>query len=270
MNQSISGTAAGVPFVAYPPAQTDGPAPLVLTWHMMDAPRSPAAFAAALPMTGVPAWRVHLGLPVIRDGGVEAVNQRATTDAVLSYVDPIVTQAITEAPAVLAELRDRLPVDTGRVGIVGGSLGGMIALAVLARQDIPVAAAAVVNPAVRLRSIVGLIEGSLGRPYSWNPEATAAADRLDFVARAAGIAAQAPALLVVSGERDEPPLPADAAELVDAVRRHHAQPDRVRLTTIADLAHPLADEPGLEPAPQLPTAKAVDEAITAWLRMHLR
>jgi len=59
--ETISGTAAGVPFTALPPAQaTDGPSPLIVTWHMLDAPRTDSAFAAALPMTGVPAWRVHL------------------------------------------------------------------------------------------------------------------------------------------------------------------------------------------------------------------
>jgi hypothetical protein len=35
---------------------------------------------------------------------------------------------------------------------------------------------------------------------------------------------------------------------------------------VPDLAHPLADEPGIEPAPQGPTAKVVDDAITQWLR----
>jgi hypothetical protein len=47
--QMISGTAAGVPFTALPPAgAVDGPAPLIVTWHMLDAPRTDAAFAAAL------------------------------------------------------------------------------------------------------------------------------------------------------------------------------------------------------------------------------
>jgi len=35
------------------------------------------------------------------------------------------------------------------------------------------------------------------------------------------------------------------------------------------LAHPLADRPGEEPAPQTPGAKVVDEAITAWFTTHL-
>src|SRR5207249_10014836 len=63
--ETITGTAGGVPFTALPPTgTTDGPAPLIVTWHMLDAPRTDAAFAAALPVTGVPAWRVHLGMPM--------------------------------------------------------------------------------------------------------------------------------------------------------------------------------------------------------------
>jgi hypothetical protein len=43
----------------------------------------------------------------------------------------------------------------------------------------------------------------------------------------------------------------------------------VELVGVPDLAHPLADEPGLEPAPQQPTAKAVDEILTRWFGRQL-
>jgi hypothetical protein len=38
--------------------------PLTATWHLMEAPRSEVAMAAALPMASVPVWRVHFGLPM--------------------------------------------------------------------------------------------------------------------------------------------------------------------------------------------------------------
>ena len=42
-----------MPFTALPPTViVDGPAPLVLAWHMLDPPCTDAAFAAALPLTG--------------------------------------------------------------------------------------------------------------------------------------------------------------------------------------------------------------------------
>jgi hypothetical protein len=104
--ETITGTAAGVPFTALPPSgATDGPAALIVTWHMLDAPRTDAAFAAALPMTGVPAWRVHLGMPMcgarMVDGRVDAIIELARKDALMAYLAPFVHQAADEFPAAL-------------------------------------------------------------------------------------------------------------------------------------------------------------------------
>ena len=43
----------------------------------------------------------------------------------------------------------------------------------------------------------------------------------------------------------------------------------VELISVPDLAHPLADEPGLEPAPQLPTARVVDQILAQWYLRQL-
>jgi pimeloyl-ACP methyl ester carboxylesterase len=276
LTEAVTGTAAGVPFTALPPsAEVSGPAPVVIAWHMIDAPRSDAAFAAALPLEGVPVWRVYLGLPLcgarMVDGTMDAIVERAGRDAMLAYIDPIVRQAALEFPAALAQLAERFGLDTAAVGVVGGSLGGSVALTVLATREIPVRAAALVNPAVRARSVVGVVESVTGKPYSWNDEAKQTADQLDFVARSgeiAGRSTQAP-LLVVSGEDDHPSLRTDADDLVSALRGQYADPEQVRLQRVPGLAHPLADEPGIEPAPQLPIAKLVDEAITEWFVRHL-
>jgi dienelactone hydrolase len=271
--ETITGTAAGVPFTALPPAGSiDGPAPLIVTWHMLDAPRTDAAFAAALPMTGLPAWRVHLGMPMcgarMVNGRVDAVLELAREDALLALLAPFIQQAADEFPAALTALRDQLPVDDEPVGILGASLGGAVALQVLTASETPIKAIALVNPAVRIRSVVPLVEGLAGQAYRWTAESRKVADELDFVARAADLTAQPP-LLLVSGERDHPELRTDAAALVDALREQYAHPDEVELTTVPDLAHPLADEPGLEPAPQLSTAKAVDEILTQWFLRQL-
>ncbi|WP_410655014.1 alpha/beta hydrolase family protein [Amycolatopsis sp. lyj-112] len=276
MGEPVTGTAAGVPFTALPPsAEVSGPAPVVVAWHMIDSPRTDAAFAAALPLAGVPAWRVYLGMPLcgarMIDGSMDALVERARRDAMLAYVDPIVRQAALEFPAALAELRERCGFDTSRMAVAGGSLGGSVALTILATREIPVRAAALVNPAVRARSVVGLVEGLVGEPYQWNDESDQAADQLDFVARSGEISArekQVP-LLVVSGEEDFPSLRTDADDLVGALRGQYTVPDDVRLTRVPGLAHPLADDPGIEPAPQLPIAKAVDDEVTEWLVRHL-
>jgi pimeloyl-ACP methyl ester carboxylesterase len=259
---TITGIAAGVPFTALPPAH-GGPAPLVLTWHMLDAPRTNAAFAAALPMAGVPAWRVHLGLPMCGDrmvaGSMDAIIELARTDTLRAFGDGLSRQAVDEFPAALAALRAELPIEDGPIGIVGGSLGGLVALRVLTGGTVPVAAAALVNPLIRVRTLVGLVDATLERTYPWDPAAEALADELDFVNRAADVTVP---LLVISGEEDHPAFREDAAALADAS-------PKTELHTVPGLAHPLADEPGLEPAPQLPQAKLVDDTLTSWFTKHL-
>ncbi|WP_338779191.1 prolyl oligopeptidase family serine peptidase [Streptomyces sp. DG1A-41] len=271
--ETITGTAAGVPFTAIPPAGAgDGPAPLIVTWHMLDAPRTDAAFAAALPMTGVPAWRVHLGMPMcgarMVDGRVDAAVRRAREDALLSFLAPFTHQAAEEFPAALAALRDQLPVDDEPISLLGASLGGAVALRLLTTRRIPVHSVALVNPAVRIRSAVERVQDLTGQAYRWTEESTEAADELDFVARAGDLTAHPP-LLLVSGERDHPEFRTDAAALVGALRERYAHPDEIELITVPDLAHPLADEPGLEPAPQLPATRAVDEVLTQWFGRRL-
>ncbi|RCW40508.1 hypothetical protein DFQ14_111158 [Halopolyspora algeriensis] len=260
MDSPITGTAAGVPFTALPPAD-DGPAPLIVTWHMLDAPRSDAAFAAALPMIGLPAWRVHLGMPMcgarMVDGSMDAGLELLRTDVLMSALYPFVRQATEEFPAALASIRAQLPVDDGPIGVLGGSLGGAVALRVLAETEIPVFAGAVVNAAIRMRSVVDLFGD-----YPYDTESAKAVDSLDFVAKAGTIAGRSP-LLVVSGERDHPALRADAFHLVEALG------ESSDLLSIPELAHPLADEPGIEPAPQLPLAREVDAGLTTWFRHHL-
>ena len=257
MDSAITGTAAGVPFTALPPAH-GGSAPLIVTWHMLDAPASNAAFAAALPMRDVPAWRVHLGMPMcgarMVDGSMNAIMELAAKDPLLDYLHAFVTQATAEFPATLASLREQFPVGDGPIGVVGGSLGGAVALRVLADTDTPVFAGAVVNAAIRMRSVVELFPGD----YGYNAQSTAAVDSLDFVAKASSISAP---LLVVSGELDHPGLRADALRL--------AEEAGTELLSVPGLAHPLADQPGIEPAPQLPLAAIVDRGLTEWFARRL-
>ncbi|WIX76888.1 alpha/beta hydrolase [Amycolatopsis carbonis] len=260
MHSPITGAAAGVPFTALPPAG-NGPAPLIVTWHMLDAPRSDAAFAAALPMNDLPAWRVHLGMPMcgsrMVDGSMDAGVELLRKDVLMAALFPFVRQATEEFPAALASIRAQLPVDDGPIGVLGGSLGGAVALRILADTQVPVFAGAVVNAAIRVRSVVDLFTGD----YPYDPESQKAADSLDFVAKA-GVIGRAP-LLVVSGEQDHSALRADALDLVDALG------ERSELLSIPELAHALADEPGIEPAPQLPLAREVDAGLTTWFQRHL-
>jgi pimeloyl-ACP methyl ester carboxylesterase len=265
MTEPISGVAAGVPFTALPPAgPLTGPVPLVIAWHLLDAPCTDAAFAAALPLNGLAAWRVYLGLPMCgarsASNGQQAIVDLAREDIMLRYIDHIVSQAVDEFPAALAEIRARFDIAHGPIAVVGGSMGGAVAARVLAERPVPIAAGALLNAAIRARSVVSVVEQGMEEPYTWTDASTRAADRLDFVARAGEIAPVP--VLVVSGELDHPPLRADALDLAEVL-------PGARLLSVPGLDHPLAERPGVEPAPQIPNARIVDEAVTVWFREHL-
>lgn len=267
----ITGMAAGVPYVALPPAGDRDGAPLVVTWHMMDPPRTEAAMASALPLAGMPAWRVYLGLPLFGvrapAGGLEEVMRLCHEDFVLGLMEPVVEQAAAEAPAAIAALSAELPVDHGVIGLVGGSAGSAVALLLLTEGTLPVGAAALVSPVSQLAPVAQYFDEN----YPWTEESRAVAQRFDFVARAAEIAGRdpQPAVLLVTGARDAAAFRGPAADLGDALVDLYTDPERVSAVSVPDMAHALADEPGSEPAPQTADARRVDAAVTDWLRRHL-
>jgi dienelactone hydrolase len=272
----ISGHAAGVPFVAVPPTVAERTsAPVVVAWHMMDAPRTEAAFAAALPMQGLDAWRIYLGLPMsgsrLPAGGFDEIMRLGFEDAVLNLQGPIVAQAAQEFPAALAALREQLGLADGPIGVVGGSLGAAVALTVLAESGLAIDAAVLVSPLVRLRPAVEAMARQFDFTYPWSPASSEIAERLDFVARVDEVLrSQRPAVLLVVGADDDAdgfvkPAMALRDALEDAL--HDGRTD---LISVAGMAHALAEEPGLEPAPQTAHAQVVDQHAVAWLRTHVR
>jgi pimeloyl-ACP methyl ester carboxylesterase len=274
-DRPVSGVAAGVPYVALPPADGRDRAPLVVAWHLMDPPRSEAAMSAALPLAGVNAWRVYLGLPMFGarapSGGPEEIMRLAAEDYVLNLFRPVVEQAATEAPAAVDALREQLSIGDGPVGLLGGSAGGAVALLLLAESPLRVAAAALVNPVVRVESVMAAGERMYNMSYSWTEESRAAADRFDFVARATEIGKRdpQPPVLLVGGSQDDPGYRESLEELRDELRDTYAEPDRVGFVSVPEMAHALAEEPGMESAPQTAEAKKVDSAVTDWFRRYL-
>lgn len=272
----ITGEAAGVPFIAFPPTGTElSTAPIVLAWHMMDAPRTEAAFAAALPLGGLDAWRIYLGLPLcgtrMPAGGPEEIMRLGMEDAVLNLYQPIIAGAADEAPAALAALQKRFGLRSSRIGLMGGSAGAVVVQSVLAAGQIDLAAAVLVSPLVRLRSAVEAGERLFGFQYQWSTASEAVANELDFVARAGEIAgrdAQVPSRLVVGGA-DDVGFQASAGDLHAALAWQYADPSHVDLVTIDGMPHALADEPGIDPAPQNAHAAAVDRLAVDWFRRYL-
>lgn len=274
-NEPITGTAGGVPFLAIPPPAAAMPdAPLVVALHMMDPPRSEAAMAAALPMNEMPAWRVYLGLPMFGPrapiGGPDEIMRLGYEDALMNLIAPVTEQAAEELPGAVSALREQLTVDESPIGLVGGSAGAAAVLLALAETDLPVAAAALVNPAIRASAVIAAGERLFGFPYPWNDERRARAERLDFVRRAADIAEREPRspIILVVGEQDDSAFLEAADEMRDALLAR-VKRDEVSLVRIPDLAHALTEEPGIDAAPQSEQAAAVDAAVTGWLRRWL-
>ncbi|MEV4620086.1 alpha/beta hydrolase [Asanoa sp. NPDC049573] len=277
-DKPVVGSAAGVPFLAVPPASGRATALVVVGWHLLDPPRTEAAFAAALPLTDLDAWRIYLGLPMcgarLPSGGFDELMRRGYEDAVLNLQGPIATQGAEEFPAALAALRDRLGFDGGPLALVGGSMGSAVALLALAESapaaGLAISAAVLISPISQLRAAVEATGRRYGISYGWGPASTAVAQRLDFVARAADVAAGQPAIrFVVGAADDEAGFRAPARRLADALAATYADPTRVDVVTIAGMGHALADEPGIAPAPQTAAAADVERRTVGWLAAHL-
>lgn len=270
------GTAAGVPYIAAEPETSAGAGRLVAVLHLMDPPRSEAAMAAALPLAGVDAWRVYLGLPMFGArapaGGLEEIMRLAFDEPLLKLIAPVIEQAAAELPSAIDALRSELGIAEGPLALAGGSAGGAAVMLALAESELPVAAAAFLNPATRMEAVMEAGERAYGTAYNWTPEGRDRAARIDFVRRAPEIATRRPGtpLLFVVGQEDDPAFIAASREMHDALRPSYSRPDDLAFVSIAGLGHALAEEPGLEAAPQTPGAVAVDATVSSWLNRYLR
>ena len=265
---AVTGTAAGVPFLAVPPVGDRTTAPVVIAWHLLDPPCTEVAFAAAIPLEGLDAWRIYLGLPMsgqrLPEGGMEEFMRLGFTDAVRNLQVPIPTQAAAEFPAAFAALQEQLGFGDGPVGIVGGSAGSAAAQLVLASGGGPrIAAAVLLSPITELKAATDATGRGYGVEYPWDAETLAMVAELDFVARADEVAASGAAVRMVIGADD------DVEGFHEPAARMHAALPGSELVTVEGMAHALAEAPGLEPAPQIPAALRADALAVEWLRAHL-
>jgi hypothetical protein len=273
----VTGVAAGVPFIAVPPESGRSPsAPIVVAWHLLDPPRTEAAFAAALPLAGLDAWRIYLGLPMSGSrtppGGAEELMRLGSEDAVLNLHGPITHQAADEFEPAFADLRHRLDLGSGPVGVLGGSDGAAVAALVLAEGRVDISAAVLVSPVVQMRAVVDAMERRYEVTYTWSDHSLEVARSLDFVARADEIAKRGdqPAVLLVVGEDDDiRGFREPAAQLRTALADRYTDPDRIEMVVVPGMEHALADEPGVEPAPQTDHAVQVDRHAVRWFRRYL-
>ncbi|WP_159945073.1 MULTISPECIES: alpha/beta hydrolase [unclassified Nocardiopsis] len=272
LSRPVTGTAAGVPFLALPPASGETPAPLLLGLHAFEPPRAEAALAGAVPMAPLPAWRVYLGLPLfgarLPEGGVAEINRRGESDYLVELFGPVVEEAASELRRVDAELRGTFPVTDDPVGLVGVGAGAAAVLLTLAESGLPVGAAAVVNPVVDPALVIAARERRTGTPYEWTEQARDTRGWLLFGDRAREVSRDGVPLLVVSGGRDEVVTPEHGQALHDSLAAHLPE-HALRHIVVPDLAHAIGPEPGLEPGPLTPAGVLTDRALTEWFHLHM-
>jgi dienelactone hydrolase len=258
----ITGVAAGVPYALHPGEGADSP--VVAAWHLVDSPRTERAFAAAVPLDGLDAWRVYFGLPMtgarLPEGGMEELRRRIFADAVLQAYRHIAGGGADEFPAALAAVRKEHGIAGGPIGVLGGSMGGMVAQLVCAESREDVRAAVLVNPVVSLRRTIEALSAMHGMRYTWTPPADAFAARADFLIRAGELAGTAARYITGADDMRET-IVEPVSELVAVLHADHR--------VVAGMGHALAEEPGTDPAPQTPHAAEVDRLATEWFRQHL-
>lgn len=271
-SRPVTGTAAGVPYLALPPAAGDTPAPLVLGLHAFEPPRSEASLAGAVPMAPLPAWRIYLGLPLfgarLPEGGVAEINRRGERDYLVELFGPVVEEAAAELRRVVDELRRTFPLTDDPVGLVGVGAGAAAVLLALAEGRLPVGAAAVINPIVDPALVITARERRTGTPYEWTEQALQARGWLNFGDRVQEIGRDRVPLLVVNGGKDGVVPPEHGRSLHDSLSEHLPE-HALRHIVVPDLAHAIGPEPGLEPGPLTPAGVLTDRALTEWFHLHL-
>lgn len=262
-----SSVAAGVPYVLRPPESGRPDAPLVIAWHLMDAPRTETAFAAALPLEGLDAWRLYPGLPLCgaRFPGEEEFMAAMFAEPVLNGHGRVNADAVAELPALLDAVRAEHGIADGPVAVVGGSAGAGVAGAAVVGKVVEAAAAVLISPLLQLRPVVAILARQFGMDYRWTPESEAVADRMDLVARSDELGATSVRCIIGSEDSGDAFL-YPAGRLRDLLVERGVRAD---LRVVNGMGHALAEEPGLEPAPQTAHARQVDALTVEFLAQEL-
>ncbi len=265
------GVAAGVPYLILPPASGRTDAPLVVGWHLFDPPRTESAFAAAMPLDRLDAWRIYFGLPLCGSrkpaGGDEELMRLGYEDAVRNLYDPVQDQVVAEFEPALAAVREQFGLTSDQLGLLGGSAGAAAALGVLAETRLPIVATVVVSPLTQLRPVVTANGRLFGIDYGWDAGSDAVADKIDFVRRADELVRTGAPIRLLVGELDNVDAFRDPAAAVrDALVERGSEAD---LTIVPEMGHLLTDPPGDEPAPQNEQAATCDRLAVEWFAARL-
>lgn len=238
---------ASVPALLRVPQKITRP-PIVL-WHGFGPPASERALMEALPLDDVPAIKIYLGLPQFGarepPGGREDMVRRQTEDLGRLVFEPIVVGAAQELPSVVTALQQLSCLrDRDKIGLFGFSAGGAAALFALAEGKVPIETAVIVNASTGLSASVQAYEQATKKQYTWSEHTRELARRTDAIQRAADIARNRPALLIVHGKGDAMLSSQNAVALRDALAPYYREAhdeQRLRLTLVDGLSHGWAD-----------------------------
>src|SRR5262245_7708050 len=237
---------AAVPVLMRAPAKVTQPP--ILLWHGFGPPASERALMEALPLDDVPAIKIYLGLPQFgareAPDGRESRVRRQSEDLGRLVFEPVVVGAAQELPSVIAALQELQCLRAqDKVGLFGFSAGGAAALIALAEGKVGVGTAVIVNASTGLTASVQAYERATRQHYVWSDYTRDLAHRTDAIERAADIARDRPALLIVHGT-DDAMLPAqNAVALRDALAPYYRESasKRLQLDLVDGLAHGWAD-----------------------------
>ena len=249
-----------VPYVVIAPER--GPradAPVVVAYHLLDVPNTESGFAEAVPLRGLDAWKVYLGLPLsgarTPAGGVAELERLAMEDAVLNVHGPVTLGAVAEFPAAYAMVRKRFGIDADvPVGLMGGSVGGAVAQLVLAEGGVRAKAAVLINPVVRLRPTVEGLAAHYRQSYRWSPASDEIASRIDFLRRASEL--DGIAIRYITGADDN--VDAILNPVAEVVAEMEKRGNPVDHRVVPEMAHAVT-----------PHAAEVDRLALEWFQRHL-
>ena len=135
-------SAGGVPLACVRPPEAPAPAPVVIVYHRFSGRNTDELLRLALPLadSGVAAVLPEAALHGDRAPG--DFDRRLADDRDGLFTD-VLDATVREADGVLAWVAEREELDADRVGVVGTSMGGAVALAVACGDHSPAAKVAV-------------------------------------------------------------------------------------------------------------------------------
>lgn len=253
----------GVPAILRVPPNVTRP-PIVL-WHGFGPPANKRALMNALPLDGVPAVKVYLGLPLFGArspvGGTDELVRRQAKDFAMLLFKPAVLGAANELPSVVAAMRQRGCMRSGdRIGLFGFSAGGAAVLIALAQNHVAVSAAVLLNASTGLSASVDALERATKHPYAWTHASRSLAEQTDAVRHAADIARGDPptALLIMQGDDDALLTSKPAKALQESLLPYYRETKsarRLQLVLIPGMSHGWSNKPSFEADVRIRTAR---------------